>query len=162
MLCSTTPHSRGGQACLPACLLQHVVSPLGALPCLLVLPRLEQAALLPPPLHLHPDVECSDTLLPVTYSKFAGMMEPGDTLYVGRYLVSGADSASLYLEVGCHITLSAHSRLKHSLSMHGCMHSAPAGSTHSKYCCIGTIVRHCKCAESNCLNSAGYAWGMPT
>ena len=38
-------------------------------------------------------------LLPVTYTKFAGMMEPGDTLYVGRYLVSGADSASLYLEV---------------------------------------------------------------
>lgn len=45
------------------------------------------------------DVECSDTVLPVTYTKFAGMMEPGDTLYVGRYLVSGADSASLYLEV---------------------------------------------------------------
>jgi hypothetical protein len=45
------------------------------------------------------DVECTDTVLPVTYPKFAGMMEPGDTLYVGRYLVSGADSASLYLEV---------------------------------------------------------------
>eukprot|EP00878_Enallax_costatus_P018273 GHUV01019230.1.p1 GENE.GHUV01019230.1~~GHUV01019230.1.p1 ORF type:complete len:547 (+),score=119.51 GHUV01019230.1:802-2442(+) len=45
------------------------------------------------------DVECTDTVLPVTYSKFAGMMESGDTLYVGRYLVSGADSASLYLEV---------------------------------------------------------------
>jgi pyruvate kinase len=44
-------------------------------------------------------VECSDTVLPVTYTKFAGMMESGDTLYVGRYLVSGADSASLYLEV---------------------------------------------------------------
>lgn len=45
------------------------------------------------------DVECTDLVLPVTYPKFAGMMEPGDTLYVGRYLVSGADSASLYLEV---------------------------------------------------------------
>eukprot|EP00879_Flechtneria_rotunda_P021199 GHRR01022332.1.p1 GENE.GHRR01022332.1~~GHRR01022332.1.p1 ORF type:complete len:557 (+),score=186.89 GHRR01022332.1:438-2108(+) len=45
------------------------------------------------------DIECTDTLLPVTYPKFAGMMEAGDTLYVGRYLVSGADSASLYLEV---------------------------------------------------------------
>lgn len=45
------------------------------------------------------DVECTDTVLPVTYPKFAGMMEPGDTLYVGRYLVSGADQASLYLEV---------------------------------------------------------------
>jgi hypothetical protein len=44
-------------------------------------------------------VECSDTVLPVTYTKFAGMMECGDTLYLGRYLVSGADSASLYLEV---------------------------------------------------------------
>jgi hypothetical protein len=45
------------------------------------------------------DVECTDTVLPVTYPKFADMMEPGDTLYVGRYLVSGADQASLYLEV---------------------------------------------------------------
>jgi len=27
------------------------------------------------------------------------MMEPGDNVYLGRYLVSGADSASLYLEV---------------------------------------------------------------
>ena len=45
------------------------------------------------------DVECTDTILPVTYTKFTGMMEVGDTLYVGRYLVSGADSASLYLEV---------------------------------------------------------------
>lgn len=57
------------------------------------------------------DVECTDTVLPVTYTKFAGMMEPGDTLYVGRYLVSGADSASLYLEVSyrdcsCHSMLS--------------------------------------------------------
>lgn len=48
---------------------------------------------------VYADVECTDTLLPVTYPKFAGMMEAGDTLYVGRYLVSGADSASLYLEV---------------------------------------------------------------
>eukprot|EP00877_Chromochloris_zofingiensis_P009758 jgi/Chrzof1/5035/Cz15g09100.t1_PYK1[v5.2] len=45
------------------------------------------------------DVEATDTILPVTYHKFADMMEPGDNIYIGRYLVSGADKASLYLEV---------------------------------------------------------------
>jgi hypothetical protein len=45
------------------------------------------------------DVECSSDVFPVTYPRFADMMEPGDNVYLGRYLVSGADSASLYLEV---------------------------------------------------------------
>ncbi|KAI8472796.1 MAG: pyruvate kinase [Monoraphidium minutum] len=45
------------------------------------------------------DVECSATVFPITYPRFAEMMEPGDNVYLGRYLVSGADSASLYLEV---------------------------------------------------------------
>jgi hypothetical protein len=46
-----------------------------------------------------PDVECTSTELPVTYTRFADMVEPGDSIYLGRYLVSGADSASLYLKV---------------------------------------------------------------
>jgi pyruvate kinase len=44
-------------------------------------------------------VECTATVFPITYPRFAEMMEPGDNVYLGRYLVSGADSASLYLEV---------------------------------------------------------------
>jgi pyruvate kinase len=45
------------------------------------------------------DVEAAGTLLPVTYPGLAAMMEAGDSIYVGRYLVSGADQASLYLKV---------------------------------------------------------------
>lgn len=44
-------------------------------------------------------VEASDDVLPITYDKFHDMAEVGDTIYIGRYLVCGADSASLYLEV---------------------------------------------------------------
>ncbi|KXZ44880.1 hypothetical protein GPECTOR_61g833 [Gonium pectorale] len=46
-----------------------------------------------------PDVVASGAVLPITYSKFTEMAVKGDTIYVGRYLVCGADSASLYLEV---------------------------------------------------------------
>lgn len=46
-----------------------------------------------------PDVQASSTVLPITYDKFTEMAQKGDTIYVGRYLVSGADSASLYLDV---------------------------------------------------------------
>lgn len=45
------------------------------------------------------DVEASETVLPVTYDQFNTMAEAGDTIYVGRYLVCGADSASLFLRV---------------------------------------------------------------
>jgi pyruvate kinase len=45
------------------------------------------------------DVEATDTVLPVTYPQLHNMIEPGDTIYIGRYLVCGSDSASLYLEV---------------------------------------------------------------
>lgn len=33
------------------------------------------------------------------YDKFASMTQAGDTIYVARYLVSGAESSSLYLQV---------------------------------------------------------------
>ncbi|PNW82489.1 hypothetical protein CHLRE_06g280950v5 [Chlamydomonas reinhardtii] len=45
------------------------------------------------------DVDASSNVLPITYSKFTEMAVKGDTIYIGRYLVCGADSASLYLEV---------------------------------------------------------------
>jgi pyruvate kinase len=31
-----------------------------------------------------PSAVASDTLLPVTYDKFASMVQPGDTVYIGR------------------------------------------------------------------------------
>ncbi|EFJ40338.1 cytosolic pyruvate kinase [Volvox carteri f. nagariensis] len=45
------------------------------------------------------DVDASGSVLPITYNKFTEMAVKGDTVYIGRYLVCGADSASLYLEV---------------------------------------------------------------
>lgn len=45
------------------------------------------------------DVEASSSVLPLTYDRFNSMTEPGDTVYIGRYLVCGADQASLYLTV---------------------------------------------------------------
>ena len=46
-----------------------------------------------------PTASASSQLLPITYPGFAAMCSPGDTLFVGRYLVNGADQSSLYLEV---------------------------------------------------------------
>lgn len=47
-----------------------------------------------------PDADISDSRrLAVSYSKFASMCQRGDQLFVGRYLVNGADVSSLYLEV---------------------------------------------------------------
>ena len=43
--------------------------------------------------------EASSLVLPIRYPHFAHMCQPGDTLFVGRYLVNGADQSSLYLEV---------------------------------------------------------------
>lgn len=45
------------------------------------------------------DMEARDNILPVTYPKFPQMTSKGDTIYIGRYLVSGAEGGSLYLEV---------------------------------------------------------------
>ena len=43
--------------------------------------------------------EASSSVLPISYPHFAHMCQPGDTLFIGRYLVNGADQSSLYLEV---------------------------------------------------------------
>ena len=45
------------------------------------------------------DAECTNTCFPVTYPKFPAMCQPGDSMFIGRYLVTGADSSSLYLTV---------------------------------------------------------------
>eukprot|EP00775_Hariotina_reticulata_P009310 gene9310-9475_t len=45
------------------------------------------------------DVEASETLLPVTYPHLHNMCQEGDTIYIGRYLSTGSESASLYLNV---------------------------------------------------------------
>ena len=45
------------------------------------------------------DAECTNTCFPVTYAKFPAMCQPGDSMFIGRYLVTGADSSSLFLEV---------------------------------------------------------------
>jgi len=46
-----------------------------------------------------PNAECSDSVFPVTYSKFPAMCQPGDNIFIGRYLVTGSESSSLFLEV---------------------------------------------------------------
>ncbi|WIA20835.1 hypothetical protein OEZ85_005187 [Tetradesmus obliquus] len=46
-----------------------------------------------------PDVEATADVWPVTYPHLHNMVEEGDTVYIGRYLGTGSDSASLYLRV---------------------------------------------------------------
>lgn len=45
------------------------------------------------------DAECTSTVFPVTYAKFPAMCQPGDSIFVGRYLVTGAEDSSLFMEV---------------------------------------------------------------
>lgn len=46
-----------------------------------------------------PDAVCTAAVFPVTYPKFTEMCRVGDSIFVGRYLVTGADESSLFLEV---------------------------------------------------------------
>lgn len=46
-----------------------------------------------------PNAECTNTVFPVTYPKFPAMCQEGDSIFVGRYLVTGAEDSSLFLEV---------------------------------------------------------------
>ncbi|PRW57775.1 pyruvate kinase isoform C [Chlorella sorokiniana] len=43
--------------------------------------------------------ECTSSLLPITYPKFPAMCERGDQIFLGRYLVTGADESSVFLTV---------------------------------------------------------------
>lgn len=38
-------------------------------------------------------------MLPVSYPKFHSMVERGDTIFLGRYLVTGSEESSLFLHV---------------------------------------------------------------
>ena len=75
--------------------------------------------------------EASSSVLPISYRHFAHMCQPGDTLFVGRYLVNGADQSSLYLEVGltetCNMLQSQHGRVGlHAGSAGGHTHALQA------------------------------------
>ena len=38
-------------------------------------------------------------MLPVSYPEFHSMVERGDTIFLGRYLVTGSEESSLFLHV---------------------------------------------------------------
>ena len=46
-----------------------------------------------------PVPEGGGNVLPVSYDKFTSMVQPGDTVFLGRYLVTGSEDSSLYLTV---------------------------------------------------------------
>ncbi|KAK9824152.1 hypothetical protein WJX72_008125 [[Myrmecia] bisecta] len=46
-----------------------------------------------------PGVEASGTTLPVSYPKFTSMVQVGDTIFLGRYLVTGSEDSSVFLTV---------------------------------------------------------------
>jgi hypothetical protein len=48
-----------------------------------------------------PEATIGGNLLPVSYSKFTSMVNVGDTIFLGRYLVTGSEESSCYLTVGC-------------------------------------------------------------
>lgn len=42
-------------------------------------------------------------MLPITYPKFPAMCERGDQIFLGRYLVTGADESSVFLNVSVYV-----------------------------------------------------------
>ena len=44
----------------------------------------------------------SGKTLPVSYPKLPSMVQPGDTIFLGRYLVTGSEESSCYLTVRPH------------------------------------------------------------
>ena len=48
-----------------------------------------------------PGATIGGNLLPISYSKFTSMVNVGDTIFLGRYLVTGSEESSCYLTVGC-------------------------------------------------------------
>jgi len=44
--------------------------------------------------------EAGPNEFPVSYARLPSMVEVGDTIFLGRYLVTGADESSLFMEVG--------------------------------------------------------------
>ena len=48
--------------------------------------------------------EATDDVLPVSYPNFTSMVQKGDSIFVGRYLVTGSEDSSLYLTVSFLLT----------------------------------------------------------
>lgn len=46
-----------------------------------------------------PSAECTSSILPITYPKFPSMCNMGDSIFIGRYLVTGSEASSLFLEI---------------------------------------------------------------
>ena len=46
-----------------------------------------------------PGATIGGNTLPVSYSKFTSMVKQGDTIFLGRYLVTGSEESSCYLTV---------------------------------------------------------------
>ena len=51
-----------------------------------------------------PGATIGGNLLPVSYSKFTSMIKQGDTIFLGRYLVTGSEESSCYLTVRTHFS----------------------------------------------------------
>ena len=47
------------------------------------------------------EVNAEEGILPINYPRFASMVAKGDTIFLGRYLVTGSEDSSLYLTVRC-------------------------------------------------------------
>lgn len=47
----------------------------------------------------NPNAKASNEVLPVSYPKFTTMVQKGDTIFIGRYLVTGSEDSSLYVMV---------------------------------------------------------------
>ena len=47
----------------------------------------------------NPEAQASNEVLPVSYPKFTTMVQKGDTIFIGRYLVTGSEDSSLYVTV---------------------------------------------------------------
>ncbi len=53
----------------------------------------------------NPEAEPSDEVLPVSYPKFTSMIQKGDMIFIGRYLVTGSEDSSLYVKVSSNLML---------------------------------------------------------
>ena len=47
-----------------------------------------------------PDAKAGPGILPISYAHLPDMAEVGDTIFLGRYLVTGSEDSSVYLTVG--------------------------------------------------------------
>ena len=78
------------------------------------------------------DPGTEDPRVQISYPKFASMCEKGDTIFVGRYLVTGSEESSAYLEVHTHVhhtsvrSTQEHQSLEHNLQESFAQHAHKA------------------------------------